>query len=540
MSFFSNLKLKAKLMIGFGVVIVFSLIISAIAVQSLHASTVAADQVNYTITVRFTRLSASSEETNALNNAMALYLSPGQQTAENRKAVEDILASATKDVGALDASAFPQDVPQLRELVNQYANYYRETIIPLVEAGKPFDALAFYLAEMLPMGTQASNIHASITTRLMDMVSKDVNSLQDKGATILVICMGLAILVFGFLIAHFFTNSIAKQLREQCDVARAIANNDLSVEINTHGKDEIGQLASAMRNMRNDLSDSLRLVIDTAVDLQKELNKVTQSSDRMGSNAKSMESQAITVAAASDEMVSTTQDIARNCESAASLSDQSSHITNDGMAIVQTTVSEIREQSSRTQEDAAKIQALADQTQQIGSIVGTIEDIAAQTNLLALNAAIEAARAGEAGRGFAVVADEVRALASRTTKSTQEISQMVSQIQNDAHVATQSMAASVDNMGTIAERAANVENTLVDVVNHVAQVNGQITQIATAAEQQTTATSEISTNMQKISTAAQQVAADSNDAVDVVAKAVDALNALLQNLSRFKLRDTKD
>lgn len=535
MSFFSNLKLKARLMLGFGIVIIMSLLISGIAVRSLHDSTVVAQQVNETISIRFTRLSASSTDSNVLNNAMALYLSPGQQTPENRQAVEKALASALEHAAALDASRFPKEVPQINELLKQYGSSYNDTVVALVEAGKPFDALSFYLGEMLPMATQIADLHAGITREMMRTMGEDTAALEDTGAILLVIGMSVAVILLGFFIAHLFTGYISRKLKEQCDVAEAIASNDLTVAIEVKGNDEIAQLARSMSRMRDDLSSSMRLVIKTATDLQKELDEVSTVSSHTGNNAKSMESQAITVAAAADEMVSTTQDIARNCESAASLAEQTSEIANNGMGVVQNTVNEIRNQSEKSQEDAVKIKALADQTMEIGSIVGTIEDIAAQTNLLALNAAIEAARAGEAGRGFAVVADEVRALASRTTKSTQEISEMVAHIQSDAKVATESMAESVENMNGMAGRAGAVENALTDVLNHVNSVNGQITQIATAAEEQTTATSEISTHMQNISGAAQQVSADSSESMEVVARAVHALNALLKNLSRFKL-----
>ena len=203
--------------------------------------------------------------------------------------------------------------------------------------------------------------------------------------------------------------------------------------------------------------------------------------------------------------------------------------------MIRATIEDIRNQSEYTKNDAAKVQALAKQTQDIGSIVGTIDEIAAQTNLLALNAAIEAARAGEAGRGFAVVADEVRALASRTSASTQEISAMVHQVQKDAADATNSMSTSVDNINAVADRAATIEGTLNSILDNVGQVNDQIRMIATAAEEQTTATSEISTNMQKISADTEEIVRAAEEASGHIDSSVGSIGELVNNLARFKL-----
>lgn len=533
---FSDMHLKTKLMLGFGAVLVLALIISLIAVNALRSSAAAADHVGQTIASSYASTMKSSQDFNVLNNAMAMYLSPGNQSAENKQAVETALTNVTADINALDPAFSPQDVSKLKELAASYAANYNDNIVPLLESSKPFDALSLYMSLMLPAATEITELHANLTEKVVGTISSDVHGLRDNTALVVVIVMAVGAIILGFAIAYIVSNYITRELREQGAVASTIANNDFSVDIPVRGEDEIGQLAKSMRAMRDDLNASVRLVIDTANRLEQDLAEVSKSSSAIGTNAKEVENQSITVAAASDEMVSTTQDIAKNCESAAALSEQSRSITNQGVDVVRATVDDIRNQSLRTQDDAKKIQALADQTVQIGSIVSTIDDIAAQTNLLALNAAIEAARAGEAGRGFAVVADEVRALASRTSKSTQEISQMVTQIQNDANIATQSMSSSVENMNAVAEHAGQLEQTLNDVLNHVNEVNGQITQIATAAEEQTTATSEISSNMQHISSAAQQVSQDAQESVNVVVQAVQSIRELQDNLSRFKLR----
>ena len=538
MSFWSKLKIKSKLMLVFSLILLLTCIISFIAVRALFSSTEVATSVRDMVETRFNQVLTINTNIVSANNHLAEYLTPGNVNPQFRQKFENAVTVVNGDLAEMQnmAAVYGKNFEELKALNERYQQLYNMVIVPLVDAGKPYDALSFFLSEIHPLSTQMSDLTASMSRGVVNDINTAVSELEDTTMAYIVIALAAGAVFLGFLISTMMARYITNSLKVAVDTAKQIAQNNLDVDINAHNSyDEFGDLAMAMRVMRNDLSESISMIRNMADALNQQLDDTKISADAIMNSSREAEQQAITVAAAANEMVSTTQEIASNCERAATLSDQSSGVTQDSVKLIRATIEDIRNQSTYTQNDASKVQALAEQTQKIGSIVGTIDEIAAQTNLLALNAAIEAARAGEAGRGFAVVADEVRALASRTSKSTQEISAMVHQVQKDASEATSSMSTSVENINAVADRASTIEGTLNSILDYVGQVNDQIRMIATAAEEQTTATSEISANMQKISSDTEEIVQSAEQAIGHCDSSVDSIRNLVQNLSRFKL-----
>ena len=233
--------------------------------------------------------------------------------------------------------------------------------------------------------------------------------------------------------------------------------------------------------------------------------------------------------------MATVHEVSENCNKAAESAHETAQTARRGGTIVEDTLAHMRSIAGSVRETAQKVQELGSRSDQIGKIVGVIDDIADQTNLLALNAAIEAARAGEQGRGFAVVADEVRKLAERTTKATKEIAEMIQSVQTETRGAVEKMQSGTQQVEKGVEVTAKAGSSLKQIIGQAEHVGEMVTHIATAANEQSSATEQVNSNMDQIN----KLVAESAEGAQQSAKACEQLSGLafeLQNLvSRFKL-----
>lgn len=340
------------------------------------------------------------------------------------------------------------------------------------------------------------------------------------------------------LVVWLIRRIIVRPLRSIVNAMQKVAEGDLSSEINLNRNDEIGELAGSINIAVENMRMTLTGVLDSSCQVATAVGTVYATSEQMAVGAEEVAIQASTVATAGEEMAATSCDIAGNCQMAAESSRVATEEATRGAEIVQSSITIMSRIAEQVRASAQTVAGLGARSDQIGQIVGTIEDIADQTNLLALNAAIEAARAGEQGRGFAVVADEVRALAVRTTKATSEIGEMIKTIQQETKDAVNAMNEGVREVEQGTEQATHSGKALEGILDQINNLAMQVNQIATAAEEQTATTSEISGNMIKINDVGRSVAANAQASAYQASHLNSDAEALLSSLAKFKLNES--
>ena len=371
------------------------------------------------------------------------------------------------------------------------------------------DKLAEYTGLLEQEKTVYQQLHqraGQVVERVDQAYGAEDQSMQtelQKNSLLIIGSSALALLV-GLIAAWVITRLIVGPLRSVIRVAQQIASGDLSGTVEVTRRDEIGQLMQAMQQMGAGLSQivsGLQAGIEQLATSAQSLSAVTEQTNLEVSSQKEETEQ---VATAMNQMTATVHDVARNAEEAAQAAQTADGKVESGQHVVRQSMARIEQLADSANSASSSIESLSAEIQNIGTVLGVIKSVAEQTNLLALNAAIEAARAGEQGRGFAVVADEVRALAKRTQQSTEEIERLVSALRTAAQASVQQIQSSGELVKLAVSDALQTESALGSIAAAVSLIQQMNQQIAAAAEEQSSVAEEINRSVTSIRASADQ------------------------------------
>ncbi|MCK8044351.1 methyl-accepting chemotaxis protein [Shewanella sp. 1CM18E] len=345
----------------------------------------------------------------------------------------------------------------------------------------------------------------------------------------------LALLIL--LLASFIVNHMFKPLQQLTDAIETLSkgNGDLTQRFAATKQDEIGLLESHMNRFLESLQVMVKAISSDTEQLIKQINESSDIAAKASEGVNGQHQDVDQIATAIHEMSATASEVANHAEMTANAAQVSTQACIEGSDVISKNSESIEQLSLQLGDASSVVSALEQNATDINQILSTIQAIAEQTNLLALNAAIEAARAGEQGRGFAVVADEVRVLSHRTQDSTEEIRTMIATLQQNSQQAVSSMASSTDIAKSSVEFANQAKQSLERITNSITEINDMATQIASAAEEQRAVSEDISRNTQAINDTSNELSSQTQEVSDNAQMMLRTSSELSDRVSRFKI-----
>ena len=487
----------------------------------------------------------------AMADAIAINL--GKLRGETSR----LIANAD-DPGAVVTSKI--NVEQLKNEVEKGFSEYlahvkdsteRDSLIALQDAYKAFipglyDEIAFIEQRKLDDARMLSNTLLSMQGDLMDMQVQLLRELNKQSAAaavekasnsfertriIALSAIGIA-LALTLLLAWRLSVSIIRPVRHALHIASTIANGDLSPQTIPEGKDETAQLLTMLARMRSNLHGTIEQIYAAATQLSQSVQEMSTVSEASAENLRMQNSEIEQAAVAVNQMSQAAVEVAGNASNTATESRASSDAAAKGQLRLSDTIISIKQLTGNVLETSQQAEGLAERTLSISKILDVIRAIANQTNLLALNAAIEAARAGEAGRGFAVVADEVRSLAQRTSASTTEIEGLINGVQQSTQETANALRLTANQANLTLEQAAATGEALTVIISSTSAINDRNLLIASAAEQQAQVAGEVDRNLSSI----RELSTQSASGAQQTTMASNALSMLATDLKAMVQR----
>ncbi|MCL4471708.1 MAG: methyl-accepting chemotaxis protein [Gammaproteobacteria bacterium] len=420
--------------------------------------------------------------------------------------------------------------------------YDSEILQPMLQALKDGD----YSIEKQSKFLKGNRTHASPLVKsmeaLIELQAKISKETYVEGQAKYAVARNLSIgaivvgLALGLFIAWWIIRSITSPLGQmRTTISEVEKNGDFTQRIPVSAEDEVGQTAKAFNNLMAELQSTFGQVLASVAQVSNSVQTLSDSSSQVATSSEHQSEATSAMAAAVEEMTVSINHVSDNARDAQEISSKSSGLSSQGSEIIQKAASEMVKISETVRQASQTIEALGQQSNQISTIVQVIKDVADQTNLLALNAAIEAARAGEQGRGFAVVADEVRKLAERTTKATEEITKMIGDMQSSAHAAVSTMSGAVTQVSDGVSLANEAGAAMVQIKGGAEQVVHVVNDITSALAEQSTASNDIAGQVEKVA----QMTEENSAAAVETARAADHLQELALSMqkavNRFKI-----